>query len=372
MPSTYTTRLRLEKQADGENDTSWGSRTNTVFDLIDDAISGMTTVATTGGTTTLTTNNSAADEARRAILKVTGALVSNATIVIPAQTKTYLVWNATSGAYTLTIKTSGGVGVVVTQGYKAIIFCDGTDCYTAHNDTSLASAFPSGTRLLFQQTTAPTGWTKEAGAAYNNVALRVVTGAVGTGGAVDFTTAFAAGLSSNSYTLQTADIPAHAHSGTTDSGGGSHSHTGTTDNANATHSHGAATAAGGVDHTHSYSGTTDSGGSHDHSFAVSAGPGGDNVIFIGSSLTSGTSYTDAGGAHTHTYSGTTNGASAYSHAHTINADNATHSHGFTTGSTSIAHTHTFSTGNTGGGGGHAHALPSFAVKYADCVIAVKD
>lgn len=129
MASTYTTRLRLEKMGDGENDATWGGKANTVFDLIDAAIAGMATIATTGGTTVLTANNSSSDEARCAILKATGALVSNATFQIPAQTKVYHVWNATTGSYTLTVKTSGGTGVAVTQGKKAIIFCDGTDCY---------------------------------------------------------------------------------------------------------------------------------------------------------------------------------------------------------------------------------------------------
>ncbi|OZA06752.1 MAG: hypothetical protein B7X95_01360 [Methylophilaceae bacterium 17-44-8] len=50
--------------------------------------------------------------------------------------------------------------------------------------------FPSGTRMSFQQTSAPTGWTKETNAAYNNVALRIVTGTVSSGGADDFTTVF--------------------------------------------------------------------------------------------------------------------------------------------------------------------------------------
>lgn len=48
----------------------------------------------------------------------------------------------------------------------------------------------SGTRLMFQQSTAPTGWTKETNSAYNNVALRVVTGTVSNGGADDFSTVF--------------------------------------------------------------------------------------------------------------------------------------------------------------------------------------
>lgn len=133
MASTYTDRLRLEKQANGENDTTWGTKINTVLDLIEDAISGMSTVATTGGSTTLSTNNSASDQARMALIKVTGVLVSNATIVVPSKTKQYLVWNATSGSYTLTVKTAAGASVVVAQGKKELLMCDATDVLRAHD-----------------------------------------------------------------------------------------------------------------------------------------------------------------------------------------------------------------------------------------------
>ena len=81
-------------------------------------------------------------------------------------------------------------------------------------------SFASGTVLIFGQTNAPTGWTKDT-TNFNNSALRVVTGTVGSGGTQDFTTAFAsqtpagtvsvAGLSVGSTTLTTAQIPSHAH-----------------------------------------------------------------------------------------------------------------------------------------------------------------
>lgn len=56
--------------------------------------------------------------------------------------------------------------------------------------TAATTAFGAGTVMLFAQTAAPTGWTKDI-TNYNNSAIRVVTGAAATGGSVDFTTAFA-------------------------------------------------------------------------------------------------------------------------------------------------------------------------------------
>lgn len=133
MASTYTNELRLEQMATGENDATWGTKLNTVIGLIEDSISGMATVAVTGGAYSLTTQNSVADEARVAILKFTGTLTSNSTVTIPDKTKSYIVWNATSGAFTLTLKPSG-TGVAVTQGVKTLVFCDGTDCFTTHSN----------------------------------------------------------------------------------------------------------------------------------------------------------------------------------------------------------------------------------------------
>lgn len=59
--------------------------------------------------------------------------------------------------------------------------------------------FPSGTKMLFQQTSAPVGWTKDT--THDNKALRVVTGTAGSGGSVAFTTAFASKTPSGSVSL---------------------------------------------------------------------------------------------------------------------------------------------------------------------------
>lgn len=76
-----------------------------------------------------------------------------------------------------------------------------------------APEFPSGTKMLFQQTSAPTGWTKETGSG-DNSAVRIVTGSVGTGGTVDFSTAFASQTPSGTVgatTLTENQIPSHRH-----------------------------------------------------------------------------------------------------------------------------------------------------------------
>ena len=133
----------------------------------------------------------------------------------------------------ITLNGSTGVtypdGVLQTSGVPApgtagnVLTSNGTIWTSA-----AAAAFDAGTRMMFAQTSAPTGWTKDT-TNYNNHTLRVVTGAASTGGTVDFTTAFAsqtptitttagtlavstAGLSIGSTTLSTAQMPSHSHS----------------------------------------------------------------------------------------------------------------------------------------------------------------
>lgn len=77
--------------------------------------------------------------------------------------------------------------------------------------------FDTGTRTVWQQTTAPVGWTKVT--THDNKALRIVSGAVGSGGTVDFTTAFVNG-NTGSHVLTIAEIPAHGgHIGSLGTGG---------------------------------------------------------------------------------------------------------------------------------------------------------
>jgi len=84
---------------------------------------------------------------------------------------------------------------------------------------------PSGTLMLFQQTSAPTGWTKQT--THNDKALRVVSGAASSGGSSSFSTVFTnqtptittSGLSAGATTLTLSQIPSHDHAVDNTSGG---------------------------------------------------------------------------------------------------------------------------------------------------------
>lgn len=132
MPSTFTTRLRLEKQADGENPNTWGTRINqNVIDLVDDAIGAYTTVVVSSADVTLTNNSGSSDEARSPFLELSGTVSASLNIEIPAVSKGYVVNNKTTeeNAATITIKVAGGAGVVIPNGAVQYVFSDGASVY---------------------------------------------------------------------------------------------------------------------------------------------------------------------------------------------------------------------------------------------------
>ncbi|RKZ67304.1 MAG: hypothetical protein DRQ48_09890, partial [Gammaproteobacteria bacterium] len=128
---------------------------------------------------------------------------------------------------------------------------------TAYVDFAVLGAsggFASGTLMLFQQTAAPTGWTKET--THNNKALRVVSGTVSSGGSVDFDVAFAsqsvAGTVNNT-TLTISQMPAHTHSYNTVAGSST-----------------AISGGKGSDIQSATTGSKGGGGSHNHTFTGTA------------------------------------------------------------------------------------------------------
>jgi len=134
MPSTYTANLGLEKQADGENSSTWGQKVNTVFDLIEDAISDVGAISmTTDADKTLSSTDGAVDESRSAVLEVTSTVSLTATrsVIVPTTDKVYVVKNGTSGSQSITVKTSAGTGVTIGNGEKRFIYCDGTNVVEA-------------------------------------------------------------------------------------------------------------------------------------------------------------------------------------------------------------------------------------------------
>ena len=135
MASSYTSRIRLTKQGDGDNPNTWGTVLNDqVIDIIDDAIASYTTVSIgSAATVTLTENQGATDEARSAILHFKGSVGgthNTISLIIPAKSKQYVINNAVSANTTASdivkMKTAGGQGYNIPLGSVGLVVCDGT------------------------------------------------------------------------------------------------------------------------------------------------------------------------------------------------------------------------------------------------------
>ena len=115
MASTYN-ELGIELMATGENAGTWGTKTNTNLDIIQQAIAGYVAQAVTdGGTTalTITDGSTATSVARNIVIKLTGALTGTSTVTVPDSVeKLYIVENATTGSQTVTFKTVSGTVTV--------------------------------------------------------------------------------------------------------------------------------------------------------------------------------------------------------------------------------------------------------------------
>jgi hypothetical protein len=130
MPSTYSTSLGLELIGNGEQAGTWGTTTNTnLGTLLEQAIAGVESITLVGGDYTLTDYNGLPDQARNAVLVFGGLLAAPCNVIAPAVEKVYIVRNFSNA--TVTVKTSGGNGVAIANAASEVIFCDGTNFYSA-------------------------------------------------------------------------------------------------------------------------------------------------------------------------------------------------------------------------------------------------
>jgi len=148
MASSYSTDLKLELMVTGENSGTWGDKTNTNLNLVQQAIAGYEAVSIAGGaqTTALAMTDATLSNARNAVVEFTGTITGNQIVTIPdGIEKTYYIYNNTTGAFTVQFKTVTGTGPTFTatdKGYK-IVYSDGTDVIevpTTPADGSITSA----------------------------------------------------------------------------------------------------------------------------------------------------------------------------------------------------------------------------------------
>ena len=130
MASSFSTDLKLELMATGENSGTWGDKTNSNLNLLQQAIAGFQSIAITSTNTTLAMTDATISDARNAVLKFTGTITANCTVFVASGIeKTYILENGTSGAFTLALNQVGGASVIFGANDKTtkIVYLDGTN-----------------------------------------------------------------------------------------------------------------------------------------------------------------------------------------------------------------------------------------------------
>jgi hypothetical protein len=129
MASSYSTDLKLELMVTGENSGTWGDKTNTNLNLIQQAIAGYEAIDVASADVTLAMTNATLSNARNMVLSLTGTLAGDRNVNVPDSIeKTYIVAdNTTRAGFTLTIKTVSGNGVTIPAGKTVLVYSDGTD-----------------------------------------------------------------------------------------------------------------------------------------------------------------------------------------------------------------------------------------------------
>jgi hypothetical protein len=130
MASTFSTDLKIELMATGENSGTWGTKTNTNLDLVQQAIVGFENIAITSTNTTLLMTDATISPARNAVLRFTGTITANCTVFVASGIeKPYTLENATSGAFTVALNQVGGASVIfgATDKTTKLVYLNGTD-----------------------------------------------------------------------------------------------------------------------------------------------------------------------------------------------------------------------------------------------------
>ena len=158
MASTYTP-LGVELMATGENAGTWGTKTNTNLNIIEQISGGYVELSIAGGAGTQAvdkTDGGTGSAVATRVIKFTGTISGNRVITFPVLTENfYLINNGTSGAYTVQLKAASGSGATVTwatddKGWKLVYF-DGVATNTGVYDVGFGAATsPGGSNTQIQ------------------------------------------------------------------------------------------------------------------------------------------------------------------------------------------------------------------------------
>ena len=129
MASTFSTDLKLELMATGENAGTWGTKTNTNLNLVQQAIAGYQAIDVASSDVALVMSNASISNARNMVLNFTGTLTGTRVVTIPDSIeKFYIIKDGTThSGNTLTFKTVSGTGFELDEGKIHAAYSDGTN-----------------------------------------------------------------------------------------------------------------------------------------------------------------------------------------------------------------------------------------------------
>ena len=144
--ATYTTNGGIKKIATGDESGTWGTSTNTNFDIIDRLAVGVGDITLSGTTHTLTTSDGSASDGQYHVLVLGGSPSGTNTITISPNDTKRLYFVKNNSGQTATFTQGSGANVSVSNGNSAIIYADGAGSGAAVVD--LSSTLPAAGALL--------------------------------------------------------------------------------------------------------------------------------------------------------------------------------------------------------------------------------
>ena len=129
MASSYSSDLKIELQATGENPGTWGDKTNNNFNVVQQAVAGYEEVNVASGDVTLVMSNAAVSNARNMSIKFVGTLAANRIVNMPASIEKFfnIIDGTDHAGFTLTFKVTSQTGFLLCEGNHYVCHSNGTD-----------------------------------------------------------------------------------------------------------------------------------------------------------------------------------------------------------------------------------------------------
>ena len=144
--ATYTTNSGIKKIATGDESGTWGTSTNTNFDIIDRISAGVGDITLSGTTHTLTTSDGSASDGQYHVLLLGGSPSGTNTITVAPNDAKRMYFVKNNSGQSAIFSQGSGANVTVANGAAAIIYCDGAGSGAAVVD--LGASLPLSGALL--------------------------------------------------------------------------------------------------------------------------------------------------------------------------------------------------------------------------------